>query len=452
MTTGIEILPGLAAQKLPPQNLEAEQSVLGSLLIDKDAVAQVAEVLQSEDFYREAHRILYDTMLRLFERAEPIDVVTVAEELTRKGKLEVVGGVDALMYLINLVPNAANVRHYARIVEEKSVLRKLIRAGTQITQDSYEWTEKVDVLLDRSEASIFAVAQRKFSQFFVPVRQVLIEAFQKVEELYKRKSGITGIPTGFEDLDHITAGMQPSDLIVVAARPSMGKTSFCLNIAQHAAVKENLPIAIFSLEMSRDQLAQRMLCSEAGIDAQRLRSGRLAEVEWSKLSYALGVLSEAPIFIDDSAALTVIEVRSKARRLKAEKGLKMIVVDYLQLLRGSSRTENRTQEISEISRGLKALAKELEVPVVALSQLSREVEKRTDKRPILSDLRESGAIEQEADVVAFIYRDDYYNPDKTDKKNIAEIIVAKQRNGPIGNIELYWQKEFTKFISLSKTR
>ncbi|MFH1453913.1 MAG: replicative DNA helicase [Armatimonadota bacterium] len=440
----------LAIDKIPPQSIEAEQSALGSILIEKDAVSKVVEIIKPSDFYKEAHQIIYNTIIHLYEKGEPIDLITMSEELKNRGQFDQIGGASYLTTLINTVPNAANVEHYANIIREKSDLRNLIYAGTAISQMSYEFKDPLETIIDKSEQMIFDISQRRTKRDFLPIKGILTSAFEKIEELYERKSNVTGVPTGYKDLDNYTAGFQPSDFIVIAARPSMGKTALCLNIAQHAAIKEKRPVGVFSLEMSKEQLVQRLICAEASVDAQRLRTGHLEDGDWPRITKAMAVLSEAPIYIDDSAGLTLLEMRSKARRLKAKFGLELLVIDYLQLIKGTGRIENRTQEISEISRQIKSLAKELEIPVVALSQLSREVEKRTDKRPLLSDLRESGAIEQEADVVAFIYRDEYYNPD-SDRKNIAEINIAKQRNGPIARFELYFFKEYTKFIDLDRT-
>lgn len=436
-------------ERLPPQNLEAEQSVLGAMLIDKEAIARVQEVLRAEDFYREAHRHIYDVITGLFDRGEAVDLITVTEELRRRGRLEAIGGVSYLTTLANIVPTAANVEYYARIVEEKSLLRALIKAATEIVARGYAAQEEIDDLLDGAEQLIFEIGQRRNRQSFFSLKELMVEAFGRIEKLFKEKGGVTGVPTGFRELDQLTSGLQPSELIVVAARPSMGKTQFCLNLARHAAVHHRLPVAIFSLEMSREQLALRLLSSEAGVDGQRLRTGFLQDSDWGRLGLAMGRLGDAPMYIDDTPGASVAEVRARARRMKAEKDLGLIVIDYLQLMQTRTRIENRQQEISEISRSLKALARELKVPVVAASQLSRAVESRPDKRPLLSDLRESGAIEQDADVVAFIYREDYYKPD-SEKKNIAQIIVAKQRNGPVGEVELYFDKETGRFIDLER--
>jgi replicative DNA helicase len=438
-------------QKLPPQSIEGEKCVLGAMLLEKDAIITASEMLREEDFYREDHKKIFQTMIDLFDKNEPVDLVTVAEELRKKSILEDVGGAVYLAELVNSVPTAANISKYCRIVQEKSILRRLIRVATRIISLGYEASRDVEDIVDEAERLIFEIAQKKSSEGFSYIKDVIMDTFERIEQLYNSKGSMTGVPTGFHDFDRMTSGLQPSDLILIAARPSMGKTAFALNIAQHAAVRENIPVAIFSLEMSKEQLVQRMLCAEANIDSHRLRSGELDDSDWEKLARAMGLLSEAPIYIDDTPGIPVMEVRAKARRLKAEKGLGLIIIDYLQLMQGKGDSENRQHEISQISRSLKALARELNVPVVALSQLSRAPEMRQDHRPILSDLRESGSQEQDSDVVAFLYRDEYYNPD-TEKKNIAEIIIAKQRNGPTGVIELVWLKQFTKFVSIERYR
>ncbi|MDI9568285.1 MAG: replicative DNA helicase, partial [Bacillota bacterium] len=415
--------------RVPPFSLEAEQSVLGAMFLEREAVLVAAEILQPEDFYRDAHRYIFEAILELEEKGRPADLVTVTETLRQQGRLEDVGGLAYVTTLAQSVPTAANVEYYARIVEEKSILRRLIREATRIVQNSYEATDEAAAILDEAEQAILRISQYRNHSGFFPVKDLISAAYDRIEYLYQNKGGVTGIPTGFKDLDRLTAGLQPSDLIIVAARPAMGKTSFALNIALHVALEAKIPVAIFSLEMSREQLIMRMLSSEAGIDGQRLRTGFLDEEDWLLLTTAMARLSEAPIYIDDTPNITVMDIRAKARRLVQEQGQALILLDYLQLVNSRRSFESRQQEITEISRGLKALARELQVPVVALSQLSRAVEQRQDKRPVLSDLRESGAIEQDADVVAFIYRDEYYNPD-TEKKGIAEIIIGKQRNGP----------------------
>lgn len=433
--------------RLPPQSIEAEQSVIGSILLDKEVIPVITEVLRGEDFYRQDHREIFEAVMDLFDRGEPIDLITVSEQLRLRGSLDNVGGLEYLMNMANAVPTTANARHYAKIVEEKAILRKLIKASTDIVDMGFEASEEVSFVLDRAEKNIFDILQRRNLQGFAPIKDVLVETFNRLEELHNNKGFVTGIPTGFLDLDYKTAGLHNSDLILVAARPAMGKTSFALNIAQYAAVHSQVPVAVFSLEMSREQLVNRLLCGEAMVDSQRMRTGKLEDDDWKKIARALGPLSEAPIYIDDTSGISVTEIRAKCRRLKLEKNLGLVVIDYLQLMQGRGKTENRQQEISEISRSLKILAKEINVPVICLSQLSRAPESRTDHRPILSDLRESGAIEQDADIVIFLYRDDYYNPE-TEKKNIAEAIIAKHRSGSTGTVELVWLGQYTKFAML----
>ncbi|MCX7780974.1 MAG: replicative DNA helicase [Negativicutes bacterium] len=436
--------------RVPPQNIEAEQSVLGALMIEREAVTKVTEFLKAADFYREAHRVIFDAILHLYSRNDAIDLITITEYLRKENKLEAAGGISYVAGLANSVPTAANVVYHARIVEEKALLRNLINSATAIAGMGYEASEEVEMILDKAEKMILEVANRKVGQEFTPINKIVLDAFTKIEQLYATKGGITGLPTGFRDLDRLTAGLQPSDLILIAARPSMGKTAFVLNIAQHIAIKEKQPVAFFSLEMSKEQLVQRMLCAEAMIDASRLRIGQLEDKDWTNLIRGADRLSSAPIYIDDTAGINVVELRSKARRLQIEHGLKLIIIDYLQLMQGGGgKSENRQQEISEISRSLKSLARELGVPVIALSQLSRSVEARQVKKPMLSDLRESGSLEQDADIVAFLYREDYYNPD-TERKNITEVIIAKHRNGPVDTVELFFHKQFTKFSDLAK--
>ncbi|NLY43776.1 MAG: replicative DNA helicase [Clostridiaceae bacterium] len=435
--------------KIPPYSIEAEQSVLGAMLIDKEAIAVVVESLKKEDFYREDHKEIYDAMLDLFHRNQPVDLITLTEQLKLRGTLEAVGGIEYLTSIVTAIPTTANVKYYARIVEEKSILRNLIKASIDIANMSYEAADEVTYIMDQAEKKIFDVLQRRNNQGFSSIKDVLIESFDKLEELYKNKGKIVGVPTGFTDLDRKTAGLHPSDLILIAARPAMGKTSFALNIAQYAAIHAKVPVAIFSLEMSKEQLVNRMLWSEALIDSQRMRTGELQDEDWPKLARAIGPLSEAPIYIDDTPGISVAELRAKCRKMKLDKKIGLVVIDYLQLMQGRGKAENRQQEISEISRSLKVLAKEINVPVVTLSQLSRAPESRADHRPILSDLRESGAIEQDADIVIFLYRDEYYNPD-TEKKNIAECIIAKHRNGSTGTVELVWLGQYTKFANLER--
>lgn len=435
--------------KVPPHNIEAEQSVLGAMLLSKDAAYQVAELLKPEDFYRDAHRKIFETIVELSENREPVDLVTVTEALRSKKILEQVGGVMYLTTLTETVPTIDNAMYYSKIVEEKAILRRLIDTTSQILTQAYDGSVEVEALLDEAERKVLEVAQKRRVENYHHIKDILLSTFERIEELYNSEGGITGVPTGFVDLDEKTSGLQPSDLILIAARPSMGKTAFALNIAQNAAIRHKIPVAIFSLEMSKEQLVQRMLCSESNVDSHRLRTGKLQEDDWPRLARAMGPLSQAPIYIDDTPGITSLELRGKARRIKAEHGLGLIIIDYLQLMSGSSKSENRQQEISDISRSLKALARELSVPVVALSQLSRAPEMRSDHRPILSDLRESGSQEQDSDLVAFLYRDDYYNPD-TEQKNIAEVIIAKQRNGPTGTVKLVWLSKFTKFANIEK--
>lgn len=437
--------------RVPPQNIEAERSTLGSMLLEKDAIFKGSEILRPEDFYREAHRVIFEVVIQLANKGEPVDIITVSEELKRREMLDKIGGVAYLTDLANSVPTAANIEYYARIVEEKSILRSIISVATNIVSLGYSGSEEVDRILDEAEKQIFQISQKRNIKGFVSLKSILIETFERIEQIYESKGGVTGLPTGFTDLDRMTAGLQPSDLIILAARPSMGKTTFALNIARYAAVELKIPVVIFSLEMSKEQLALKLLCSEAGVDNQRIRTGTLMDNDWPRLSHALGRLSDANMFIDDTAGASALEIRSRARRIKAENGLGLIVIDYLQLMQNHGRSENRQQEVSEISRSLKSLARELEVPVVALSQLSRAVEQRTSKVPSLADLRESGSLEQDADLVVFLYREDYYNPE-TDKKNITDLIIAKQRNGPTGSIELLFQKEFSKFAGIDKYR
>jgi replicative DNA helicase len=441
----------LALGKLPPQNLEAEQAVLGGVLIDNSVLPQVVEILQAQDFYRSGHRRIFEAMVALFERDDSIDLITVREILEQKNHLEDAGGTAYLASLIDMVPTAANVSFHSRIVREKALLRGLISTATEIASQSYEGSQDVEILLDEAERRIFDISERRTRAGFVGIRSILKDSFKVIEKLYDKKEMITGVATGIVELDKLTSGFQPSDLIVIAGRPSMGKTALVLNIAEFIGVKSRLPVAVFSLEMSKEQLVMRMLSSRAKVDSNRLRNGFLTPQDWPRLSVAAGELSEALIFIDDSPSISVLEIRAKARRLKAEHDVGIIIIDYLQLIRGRDRVESRQQEISEISRSLKALAKELKVPVVALSQLSRAVETRGgDRRPLLSDLRESGAIEQDADVVAFIYREEVYKKDDEDAAmsdiaGKAEILVRKQRNGPTGTVHLTFLKEYTRF-------
>ncbi|AVK86850.1 replicative DNA helicase [Lysinibacillus sp. B2A1] len=434
--------------RVPPHNREAEQSVIGAIFLDPQALITASEILLADDFYHNAHKKIFETMLRLSDQGKAIDVVTVTEELSAKKEIEDVGGLSYLLELANAVPTAANVAHYAKIVEEKALLRRLIRVATKIVEDGYTREDEVEALLGEAEKKMMEVANRKNAGDFKHVKDVLVETFDNIEQLQSRKGDVTGIPTGFRDLDNITAGFQRNDLIIVAARPSVGKTAFALNVAQSVAVQARENVAIFSLEMGAEQLVMRMLCAEGNIDAQVLRTGALNTEDWGKLTMAMGSLSNSGIFIDDTPGVRINEIRAKCRRLAQEHGLGMILIDYLQLIQGSGKPgENRQQEVSEISRSLKGLARELKVPVIALSQLSRGVEQRQDKRPMMSDLRESGSIEQDADIVAFLYRDDYYDKE-SESKNMIEIIIAKQRNGPTGTVTLAFKKEFNKFINV----
>jgi replicative DNA helicase len=446
--------PGPFADRTPPYSAEAEVSVLGGMLIDGDAIVRAIEILDDTMFYREGNRRLFRAMIRLWERGEVIDHVTLPEELRNSGDLEAVGGMPYLGKLLDAVPTAANLEFHARIVREKAVLRRLIEAATSIIQDTYAAQGEVEEVLDVAEQRIFEIAQTHDRKGFVWIKEILWPTFERIEQLQNNESSITGVPSGFHDLDEMTAGFQPGDLVIVAARPSMGKTAFTLNVTQHAAISAQKPVAFFSLEMSKESLVQRILCAEGRVDAGRLRRGRLLDDEYARLATAAGYLNTAPIYIDDSAGISVLEMRAKARRLKSDRpDLAMVVVDYLQLMVGGGKTENRQQEVSEISRGLKALAKELDLPVVALSQLSRAVESRPDKRPLMSDLRESGAIEQDADVIMFLYRPEYYHGPVDKEGNSlegrAELIIGKQRNGATGKVDLMFLKEFTRFESFS---
>ena len=436
--------------KIPPNDIEAEQAVLGSMLVDKDAVFEAMEVLKEDDFYREDHKSIYSAISTLCSRGEPIDIITVKSELELQGKLEKIGGVEYLVDLPEKVPTIANIQKYVKIVEEKSILRNLIKASNEITTMGYEQTEEVETIMEQAEKKIFDLMQKKKKKGYTLLKDVLIGTFSELEQLYNQKESITGVPTGFIDLDRITAGLHKSDLVLVAARPAMGKSAFANSIAVNAALKHNVPVVIFNLEMSKEQVGSRILCSEAMVESNKVRTGSLSEEEWVKLATAVAPLSEAPIYIDDTAGISVAEIRAKCRKLKLEKNIGLVVIDYLQLIQASGKKNlNREQEISEISRALKILAKELEVPVIALSQLSRAPEQRTDHRPMLSDLRESGAIEQDADIVMFLYRDDYYNPE-TENKNVAEVIIAKHRAGATGTVELLFLGEYTKFVNIAR--
>ena len=433
-----------------PHNIEAEQAVLGAIFLVPDMIVTATEILEPEDFYRVSHQRIFSMMIRLTDKGEPIDLVTITTELDDLKMLDEVGGVSYLTDIANSVPTAANIEYYARIVEEKSTLRKIIHAATDIVTKTYDEGDEVTDLLDHAEKTILDISQNKSSGRFQNIQDVLVGVYDNIEQLHNMDEEVTGIATGFRDLDYITSGFQKNDLIIVAARPSVGKTAFALNIAQNVAVNSDENVAIFSLEMGADQLVMRMLCAEGNIDAQRLRTGKLQEEDWRKLTMAMGSLSNAGIYIDDTPGIKVNEIRSKCRRLKQESGLGMVLIDYLQLIQGNANSrESRQQEVSEISRQLKALARELEVPVIALSQLSRGVEQRQDKRPIMSDIRESGSIEQDADIVGLLYRDDYYDQE-SEKENIIEIIIAKQRNGPVGTVELAFVKEYNKFVDLDR--
>ncbi|WP_294748878.1 replicative DNA helicase [uncultured Exiguobacterium sp.] len=435
-------------QNMPPQSIEAEQAVLGAIMIDADRLISASERLLPQDFYRASHQRIFEAMLVLSDRGEAIDLVTVTAELSTLGILDEIGGLQYLAELAEGVPTAANINYYVNVVDQKSTLRRLIRTAGEIVTDGYERQNEVDILLNEAERKILEVSQGKGSASFIPISDVLTSAYATIDKLHKQSGETTGIPTGFQDLDKMTAGFQRNDLIIVAARPSVGKTAFALNISQNVATRADENVAIFSLEMGAEQLVMRMLCAEGNVDAQRLRTGQLEEEDWGKLSLAMSNLSQAGIYIDDTPGIRVNDIRAKCRRLKQEHGLGMIMIDYLQLIQGNGRSsDNRQQEVSEISRSLKSLARELEVPVIALSQLSRGVESRQDKRPMMSDIRESGAIEQDADIVAFLYRDDYYNKE-TEDANTIEIIIAKQRNGPTGTVKLAFRKEFNKFVDL----
>lgn len=436
--------------KVPPHDLDAEQAVIGSMLTDADAVANSIEVLKPEDFYRADNRIIYEAMFNLYNRSEPIDIITVKAELESMGRFEQVGGLEYLAGLPDKVPTTANVQKYINIVEEKSKLRDLIKTANDIIELGYDPTEDVDDIMENVEKKVFNLTQGKNQKGYSAIKDVLVDSFTQLEELYNRKQHITGVPSGFADLDYRTAGFHGSELILVAARPAMGKSAFALNIATNAAVRADVPVAIFNLEMSKEQLVNRILCSEAMVDSNKVRTGKLEEEDWSKLAEAIGPLSASNIYIDDTPGISITEIRAKCRKLQVEKHIGMVIIDYLQLIQGTNkRGGSREQEISEISRSLKIMAKELNVPVIALSQLSRAVEQRPDHKPMLSDLRESGAIEQDADIVMFLYRDDYYNPD-SEKKNIAEVIIAKHRGGSTGSVDLRWFGSYTKFTNLGK--
>ncbi|MFH1128514.1 MAG: replicative DNA helicase [Candidatus Omnitrophota bacterium] len=442
-------MPNVMLEKVPPQNLEAEMAVLGSMLIDDDAISVAAERLDKDAFYKDTHQRIFEAILELYNANKAVDLITLTDELKRKMLLEEIGGVSFLSALANSVPTAANIAHYVKIVKEKGILRTLISNSTKIVSLCYESDGNVDEVVDHAERLVFEVSDRKHHGSYIHLKEIIKDTIETIDRLYQNKEHVTGVPTGYIDFDLKTAGLQSSDLIVIAGRPSMGKSAFALGVAEYAGVVEKVPVAIFSLEMSKEQLVQRMLCAHAKVDAHKVRTGYLATSDWPRLTAAAGKLSEAPIFIDDTPAISVMELRAKARRLKAHHDIKLIILDYMQLMRGSGDIESRQQEISEISRSLKALARELSVPVIAISQLSRAVESRTDHRPQLSDLRESGAIEQDADVVVLILREEYYNP-TPDNQGIAEIIIAKQRNGPVGSLKLAFIKEYTRFENIAR--
>ncbi len=439
----------LFLDRIPPQNIEAEQAVLGAVLLEKDTLITISEILIVDDFYRTAHQRIYKSMINISETGEPVDLVTLTANLQNNKILEDIGGVTYLTDLVNAVPTAANAEYYAKIVKEKAIIRKLIKVTTEIASTSYSGNEDVNELISLAEKRILEITNRKTNSGFVLIKEVLEKTIDQIEYLHNNSGEITGTISGYTDLDKITTGFQKSDLIIIAARTSVGKTAFALNVAQNVGCRSKTPVAIFSLEMSAIQLVQRMISSEGNLDGHKLRTGNLDDSDWTKLTIAMSTLAEAPIYIDDTPGINIFDIRSKARRLKAEKGLSLIIIDYLQLINVRGKLDNRQQEISEISRQLKSIARELEVPVIALSQLSRAVEQRQDKRPMLSDIRESGSIEQDADVVAFLYREDYYDPE-TEKKNIVEIIIAKHRNGPTGRIELIFLKNYNKFLNAIK--
>ena len=437
-------------QKVPPHDDEAEQAVLGCILTDKDAVAEAIEALKPDDFYKNDNAVIYEAITNLYAKSSPIDIITLKDELISMGKLDAVGGIEYLALLPDKVPTTANALKYIKIVEDKSLLRGLIKTANDLISLGYSQNEEVEIIMDGAEKKIFDIMQRKSQKGYSSIKDILVDSFSQLQELYNNKQHITGVPTGFVDLDNRTAGFHKSELILIAARPAMGKTAFALNIATNAAVRYNTPVVVFSLEMSKEQCANRILCAQAMVDSQKVTRGDIDDDEWGKLAVASGELSEsAGIFIDDTAGINIAEIRAKCRKLKLEKNIGLIVIDYLQLIQGSGKASGREQEIAEISRSLKILAKDIDVPVIALSQLSRSPEQRPDHRPMLQDLRESGSIEQDADIVSFIYRDDYYNRDK-EPDNIAEIIIAKNRSGSLGTIKLLWMKRYTKFVNRSQ--
>lgn len=436
--------------KVPPHDAEAEKAVISSMFIDREAAGVAMESLKTDDFYRPDNQQIFEAALELYSSGEPIDIITVKNKLEEKGVFEQIGGIGAIAQIASSVGSSVNIRNYVKIVKDKAVLRELIKTSGEISQQCFDGKDNINFIVEKAEQGIFNIMQGRNTSGVFHIKDIAVTAFEKIEDIYKNKGRLTGVPTGFTDFDSKTAGLQPSDLILIAARPSMGKTAFALNIAQNAAIRNDVSVAIFSLEMSKEQLVNRMLCSEAMIDAQKLRTGELQDDDWPKLIQAIGPLSQSNIYIDDTPGISPMEIRSKCRKLKLEKGIGLVLIDYLQLMSSDSKTDSRQQEISEISRSLKAIARELEAPVIALSQLSRACESRSDHRPMLSDLRESGAIEQDADIVAFLYRDEYYFPD-TDDKNQAELIIAKQRNGPTGTVNLAWLGQYTKFANLMRS-
>ncbi len=437
-------------KRVLPHSIEAEQSVIGSMLMDKDAIIAASEILSEADFYQRSYGIMFDAMTELFNEGKPVDLVTLQDRLKEKDVPPEVSSLEFVREILGTVPTSANAKSYANIVREKAVLRRLIKVTEEIANSCYAGRDPLDQILADTEKAVFDLLQNRDSAEFVPIRQVALNVLERIEATSKNPGTVTGIPTGFIDLDYKTSGMQPSDLVLIAARPSMGKTAFVLNLVDHVSVRKGLPCMVFSLEMSKEQLVNRMLAMESNVDSQKLRTGSLTDSDWDAVVEGIGIIGNSKLLIDDTPGISITELRSKCRKMKLEYGLSMVIIDYLQLMTGSGRTgENRQQEISEISRSLKALARELNAPVIALSQLSRACESRQDHRPMLSDLRESGAIEQDADIVMFLYRDDYYNKD-TETPNIAEVIIAKQRNGPIGTVNLLWQPEFTKFVNLAR--
>lgn len=435
--------------KVPPHDVEAEQAILGSMLTDKDAVMSALEVLREDSFYREDNKAIFAAIHSLYVKNEPVDIITVKAELVEQGNFERVGGLEYLASLPESVPTTSNVEKYIKIVEEKATLRSLIQTSNEMLALSYNETEETDKILEMAEKKVFDLTQKQNSKGYAPLKDVLIKSFDELEKLYNQKGFVTGVPTGFIDFDRKTAGLHGSELIILAARPAMGKSAFAINIATHAAVRERVPVAIFNLEMSAEQVGKRILCSEAMVDSNKVRTGQMEDEDWVKLATTLGTLSEAPIYIDDTPGMSITDIRTRCRKLKIEKNVGLIVIDYLQLIQAAGKTNSREQEIAQISRSLKVLAKELEVPIIALSQLSRASDQRTDKRPMLSDLRESGSIEQDADIVIFLYRDDYYNKE-SEKRNIAEVIIAKQRSGETGTVELAWMGNYTKFANAAR--